>query len=341
MERASGESHDSQSHSLSEPCCEDVHKCLQRRFIKMYPEKPDHIVTVVSDTPALRCLETLKVENVFCCPVVDRDHEERVIGLIDLVDICAFVVRLYDENPRATNPSKFDQLFAENLSFRIAAELMNYSKLNECHCLPIDTSFKGVLHTLSQPGIHRVPLLSRGTIISEILGQKKARPLARFITQSDVVHFIATHIDLFGPYVEESVDTIGIRQVLCVPTKISTIDAFREILKNKVTALGIVDESGVLVGNLSVRDIRQVLCAHPGMELNSSLADFITHIRAEYLTTPKKIITCSPKDTLRKTIITLDENHIHRLYIVDDQDKPVGVVSLTDICGYIYRVCGH
>jgi hypothetical protein len=56
--------------------------------------------------------------------------------------------------------------------------------MNDCHFLSEKASFKDVLKTLSLPGVHRVPMMEKGGLLSS---QKSKRKLARFITQTDVV----------------------------------------------------------------------------------------------------------------------------------------------------------
>ena len=54
------------------------------------------IITVDSETSALECLKKLQKERILCLPVMDNQHRDRIVGLIDVMDICSFVVTLYD-----------------------------------------------------------------------------------------------------------------------------------------------------------------------------------------------------------------------------------------------------
>ena len=46
---------------------------------------------------------------------------------------------------------------------------------------------------------------------------------------------------------------------------------------------------------------------------------------------PHAPITCNEDTTVIEVIKKLSENHIHRIYIVDKNERPIGIVSMSDI----------
>lgn len=51
---------------------------------------------------------------------------------------------------------------------------------------------------------------------------------------------------------------------------------------------------------------------------------------------PKSVpVTAQRSETLVTTITRMIDRQVHRLWIVDKNDKPVGVVSMTDMCKVI------
>jgi len=46
---------------------------------------------------------------------------------------------------------------------------------------------------------------------------------------------------------------------------------------------------------------------------------------------PRFVVSAKMNDTLEQVIQKLVEHKIHRLYVIDDDHKPVGVISLKDI----------
>jgi CBS domain-containing protein len=49
-------------------------------------------------------------------------------------------------------------------------------------------------------------------------------------------------------------------------------------------------------------------------------------------------VYCEREKSLVEVMNRINETRVHRLYVVDEQRKPVGVVSLTDIYHSLQRV---
>lgn len=225
--------------------------------------------------------------------------------------------------------------------------------MNECHPLGENATFKDVLKALSQPGVHRVPMLGRGGL----LNLRAKRPLARFLTQTDVVcchllffyccspdltseqiRFVATNLDYFGSSLDATIlGTVGSYPAYCIPDSTKTIEAFRDMVSKQVTALGVLDEHGKLVGNISVRDIGHVVTSKPGAELNATVKEFLADLRAS-TNTPRAVVTCGNGDTVRSVITKINSNRIHRVYVLDAAGRPCGLVSLSDICRFLLSI---
>lgn len=109
---------------------------LNKQFLHLFPAKDESsLITVTTNTPyvfpfqrvevflsGIVCLKTLRDNNIFCCPVMSSEHEDRVVGLISLVDVAAFAVQLFDTNPSRTRVN-FDALYENALKVSTAHEL--------------------------------------------------------------------------------------------------------------------------------------------------------------------------------------------------------------------------
>ena len=69
-------------------------------------------------------------KNVLSFPVVDSENEYRVVGLVDMIDMAAFVVDLFEENVENTKDSKvFGQIAERKLKALPVYDLMSTSRL--------------------------------------------------------------------------------------------------------------------------------------------------------------------------------------------------------------------
>lgn len=294
-------------------------------------ERPD-LVTVMSDTTAMDCLKILREHKFLCLPVMNPHHEDRIVGLIDVMDLAAYVVTLYDRTKGTEKEVgtyfNFDTVFQRFLEGRRASDLMNYSGTNFCYPKDESCSLRDLLDALAGPSA-RVPIVAKPSKLD--LSGKKKQKLVRFVTRSDVMQFVCQNLDFFGPSLDHTLQELGYgrKKVRVAPTTQITIDAFREMTAAHVSALAVVDEKGQLVGNLSVRDVR-LLIDHPQETIQLSLGEFLEKVNVHC-----HYVSCTGGETMRHAITRMKGAGTHRIWIVDDLQVPIGVLSMSDVCKFI------
>jgi CBS domain-containing protein len=116
-----------------------------------------------------------------------------------------------------------------------------------------------------------------------------------------------------------------------VVTADSSIEEAEQLLRTyRVTGLPVVDEHGTLIGVISQTD----LLWGPGLHIAALLRSKTSGLRVgELMTTPPVTIPLATSivDAARMML----ERKVHRLVAVDDQGRPVGVLSATDYVGLV------
>jgi len=124
------------------------------------------------------------------------------------------------------------------------------------------------------------------------------------------------------------------KNVITVKLMSPIYEAFKTMRKQKICACGIVDDNtGKLVGNVSAADVKLL-----GSDLSFFQALAFTvneYTKLEMEKTGRKDEVIAIKEgrnvTVGEVVQKLLKHRIHRLYITDAHDKPVGVISMTDI----------
>jgi CBS domain-containing protein len=108
------------------------------------------------------------------------------------------------------------------------------------------SSLYSVIELLAKHKVHRVPVIDLQGRVSNLL------------TQSSVLSYLAAHLDKLGSVTEQTVAELllGHKDVITIGVNGRAIDAFKIMTDRGISAVGVVDEEGKLVGNISVRDIR-------------------------------------------------------------------------------------
>lgn len=128
---------------------------------------------------------------------------------------------------------------------------------------------------------------------------------------------------------------IAYSNVISVKANDVALDSLRVMNAHKLSAAPIVNDAGVLVGTLSVSDLKSVT-SESFRTLAMSTSQFAEkHSSASQ--TPKAIMV-TPEGTFGDVINLVTHAKTHRVWVVDANHKPIGVISLTDVCRVITKL---
>ncbi|XP_031505544.1 SNF1-related protein kinase regulatory subunit gamma-1-like [Nymphaea colorata] len=210
----------------------------------------------------------------------------------------------------------------------------------------LDSSMLTVLLLLSKYRLRSVPVIETG------------KPFVRnFITQSAVVQGLrgCRGRDWFDSISGQSLSDFGLPfmpsdEVISVKGDELILEAFKLMKDNEIGGVPVLDGSSKkIIGNISIRDIRFLLL-RAGVFSNFrqlTVTDFMDTIASITETeganaAMKPAVTCRVDTTLGSVIETLATRHIHRVYVVNDEDEVTGVVTLRDVIScFIYEPPNH
>lgn len=290
--------------------------------IKDFPAPPSgKCITLTSDSTILEAVQTLSSNNILAAPVINLDPSspKKYLGIVDMIGIACFLLdKVYEEHHTLDSFHKHDVLAQTRLgSVHDEGFWAPFMPLRE------EDSLLDAMLIMGKYGVHRVPVLSTSGYITNI------------ITQSAVVHAIAKNLDQFQEVSALTLDQLGLgAPVTCITVTIDDTlhTAIRAIRDNKVSAVPVLGFGQALVGNVSARDLRQLI-------LNPTLFRLISHPVRQFLSSVSVVereemqpaISCRPKDTFGHVIRQLAVSKIHRTYVCDSASHLLRVISLTDV----------
>ena len=116
-----------------------------------------------------------------------------------------------------------------------------------------------------------------------------------------------------------TIDKIIKREPLVISENAKVKDAVELMSRENVGLLVIVDSAGKPIGVISERDIIRALAR--GKDLNAKVTE---------VGTVGNLITVSPKDSIYKAALLMNDHKIRHLVVMDG-DKLRGVISIRDI----------
>eukprot|EP00698_Gefionella_okellyi_P001599 TRINITY_DN1151_c0_g1_i3.p1 TRINITY_DN1151_c0_g1~~TRINITY_DN1151_c0_g1_i3.p1 ORF type:complete len:262 (+),score=64.31 TRINITY_DN1151_c0_g1_i3:362-1147(+) len=171
----------------------------------------------------------------------------------------------------------------------------------------------------SNKHIHRVAVFDKHGRVSDLL------------SQTDIIRYLSQRPRYLGDLASKTLGQLGLAQkhVYSVQKSVRAIAAFKQMLDLQVSALAVVDGE-VLVGNLSASDLRGIT-EQTFDRLALTVEQFILATRFEGATELPSPLACSANTAFLDVVQTLSESGRHRIYVIDAQRRPVGLVTLTDL----------
>ena len=116
-------------------------------------------------------------------------------------------------------------------------------------------------------------------------------------------------------------------------------DALKLMQESKLRRLPVVDEQGKLIGIVAERDL---LYASPSPATTLSvweLTYILSKIKVEELMT-KKVVTTTPDTPIEDAASLMVEKDVGGLPVVDEENKPVGIITAQDIFTTLVELFG-
>jgi len=295
----------------------EIISTLEHLTISSFSGQSRNSLVRLDPTATVRdALKTFNTEKVLSCPIANSNNGADVWGFLDLFDLLSYLLELWDENEQAET-NGITHLGEKFLDHKVK-ELTDRSD-NNVYAAVIGEEHAHRLVRLFGLGVHRVAQLDlRGTV-------------SNIISQSDVVKYLHANINLLGEQANKSISELNMisadKQLVVAQADQSAISAFKLISDNLVSAVPLIDKQGLLVGTLSVSDLRLVQDDLSPLILSS--------LQYKAIQEPRPAVVCTPNATLGSVIATLANSNVHRVWVVDEQQKPVSVISITNVCEFL------
>eukprot|EP01090_Pellita_catalonica_P012869 TRINITY_DN290_c0_g1_i1.p1 TRINITY_DN290_c0_g1~~TRINITY_DN290_c0_g1_i1.p1 ORF type:complete len:320 (+),score=59.25 TRINITY_DN290_c0_g1_i1:98-1057(+) len=298
----------------------DIYNLLHGVQLETIVEKRENVVLKDSD-PVEKAVNVLSKNKFLSAPVVDGDSN--CLGAVDMLDIVHFVISV------APDPLALKQ--DELQSLEISGRAMAFAEVKEIVNASGRDAFVPVYNhnpltvavELFSKGVHRIPLVDND------------RKVTHTISQSDINRFLVDKLDRgkCKQYGDLTAKEVGLGQqskVITVKLSDTVLSALTKINKQGVSAVAVVNDDGQLAGNFSATDLKGLY--------KESFPSFLLTVD-EYLEKhspdSKKPICATLSTKVIDIVKEFATSHVHRLWVLGEGRKPTGVISLTDIMGFI------
>jgi len=255
--------------------------------------------------------------------VIVFDTEHLFIGFVDALDIATHVLDVTNWAKDLPDES-FRDLDWQGQRFvsEVSGQLMNISFGNPFRTVTPNTPLRELVEIMSK-GVQRLAVVQDGTIIN-------------LVSQWDILLLLASRISFFGYKFQETLNNAELAENLLgiyfVSENSVTIETLKLMRDNQISGVPLVDSSGKITGNFSATDLFNLTANNfPLLSLSTREFLFRTH---GFIKPP---ICCKKFDTVENIILKFLCFRVHRVYVIDKNLRPTGVVTLTDIMKYLLQ----
>ncbi|XP_032673861.1 dentin sialophosphoprotein [Odontomachus brunneus] len=295
------------------------------KFHKCYDLIPTSAKLVVFDTHLLvkKAFFALVYNGVRAAPLWDSSRQQ-FVGMLTITDFIK-ILQMYYTSPSVT----MDELEEH--------ELDTWRKVLKDQVRPLvsigpDASLYEAIRTLIQNRIHRLPVIDpdTGNVLYILTHKRILRFLFLYIHELPKPSFTNKTLRELRIGTFENIET--------ATEETSIILALKKFVERRVSALPIVDTDGKLVNIYSKFDVINLAAEKTYNNLDVSLREANEH-RNEWF---EGVQSCKLDETLFTIMERIVRAEVHRLVVIDDDDKVIGIISLSDLLFYlVLRPCGE
>lgn len=281
----------------------------------------DHTVTLD------KAINLLAEKHILSLPIRDDsscDSESGpYIGVIDILDI--LMVVSYGES-KQTPPKTPDEMLREitvEEAMGVADELIADFHYSSVFTLDRNQSLGTALNTLIG-GVERALVkVSDSPAKFKVLSQLDALAW---------LHVNANRLAVCGETIADAgLDLPEAFNELCtVSVNTTALEGFRRMIQNKADAVAVVTPAGKLMSTLSPSDLRYLFQTNDKLGLDTlklPIKDFLLTIHGAL----RKPVSITRSCSVRQAMSAMVACRIHRVWVVDEHNTPVGCVRVQDV----------
>jgi len=259
--------------------------------------------------------------------------KKKFVGIVDVMDLLGVIIFLTEVKKIvdviADKPVNWKEYITEEQKVLMDATAIDIANSSEKN--PYVEVYEGL------PLRSLMDMFGKDVNLHRVMVTTGERNAIGLVSQSNVIQFLQENKDHFpakslSPMKEWLVPK---NNVVTVSIKTKTADAFQQLLAKRVSGVAVVDESGKLVGSLSSTDLKRSLSMNLFADLLLPVENYLGRTDSTFKPHTHSMISCTLDNSIADVVSKLSTNKIHRIFVVDQQGKPIHVLSLCDVIEFL------
>ncbi|OBZ91778.1 Protein SDS23 [Choanephora cucurbitarum] len=322
--------------------------------------KDQKVITIDGSLPVEEACNVLIDNNISSAPVYDNTetsrtpivHAKSYVGMFDYGDVIAYILLVLQNMPTPP-PGLSDEGIKhdlDNMTFEIKDIVR---RAHEGQQVPVklasDLSEKNPFYSIMPEatllsaveefayGAHRVCVLNHDGSIKGILSQSV---VAKYLYENQR-HFPEIEIVMNKTLRQLG---LGVSDVISVNADSPVLHALALMSKHAISSVAVLGHMGVVLGNISLTDVKHVMKSYHHQLLWKTCFQFVGMIRIQQGIDDGQdrlpVFDVRLDTTLGFAVAKLLATKSHRVWVIDEKERAIGVVSITDVMRAIASTTG-
>ncbi|PSS00775.1 hypothetical protein BD289DRAFT_7352 [Coniella lustricola] len=278
------------------------------------------LIILDNDLPIRTCVNILMQNSIVSAPLWDS-KTSTFAGLLTSTDFIN-VIQYYLQFPE-----KLEEVEKFRLSsLRDIEKALGVAPLETVSVHPGRPLYEACRRML-QTRARRIPLVD----FDDETGRES---VVSVITQYRILKFIAVNNEKNTTLLRKTLRDIklGTYEDLATATMGSSVlDVIQLMVQYNISAIPILDRQGHVMNVFEAVDVIPCIKGGAYDELSETVGDALCRRSDDF----QGIYTCTDEDRLDSIFDTVRKSRVHRLIVVDDDNKLQGIISLSDILKYV------
>lgn len=308
---------------------QEQYKAIQgiRLFLKSkssYDVLPVSFRLIVLDTSLLvkKSLNILLQNSIVSAPLWNNETS-KFAGLLTSADFIN-VIQYYLQNP--DRMQLIDQLTLNELK---GIEKSIGVKQIETSSIPPFTSLFLACEKMLESNARRIPLIDEDKLTHREI-------IVNVLTQYRILKFVSLNCKEIRMLLKPLKDIRFITEKNKTPLSSANLqtpilNVIHILTHNNISSVPIVDENNKLINVYEAVDVLGLIKAGLYNDLSLSVGEALMRRSDDF----EGVYTCTLNDSLATIMATIKKSKLHRLFIVDEETKLIGVLTLSDILKYL------
>jgi CBS domain-containing protein len=296
-------------------------------------QKIEHVIEVDSKMKPIDAANVLYENSILGAPVWDEETH-KYCGFFDMRDflsavIAASLIKDTDDYNTAM-VREMDENIKHDKAMKVPCTLKYLASRNPVFSCGPDTSLEEICKLLSAPLCRRVL----------ICAEEKGARSTNMVTRTAIMKFLSEHVPRHD--LRETLDEAGLsyrKEVVQVEDSVPARKAFELIDSKGIYALAVVDEEGTLLANTSARDIKLAAMDKGRAAMDLDILSYLAAVRqaapAQGGNERYPASHVHEDSTVGHVLNLLVKTGYHRVFVVNEELRPIGVISQQDILRFI------